>query len=501
MIKILNTERIRELDKHTLQQEGIPSIDLMERACRAFMVWFTERFNALHKVGVVCGPGNNGGDGLGIARMLKEWGYPVKVWIVKGGGTESADLKVNLQRVHDAKIPCFEISTEADQNLFHDRDVIIDALFGSGLSRPLEGIYAQAIRCINKTPAKRVSVDVPSGLLADAHSEGDAIVEAHYTITFQLPKLSFFLPQYFRYVGDWHVVDIGLSKQFIKSASASAFVISRKGAQRLLRPRSKFDHKGTFGHALLVSGSLGKIGASIMSGSATLRAGVGLLTLHIPKCGYVIAQTALPEAMVLLDKEDEFISSVGDTSSFTTIGIGPGLGQHPATVKTLKQLLEGFTKPVVIDADALNILAANRELLHLIPPGSILTPHPKEFERLSGSWKNDFDRLDKQRDLARLLKSVVLVKGAYTTIASPDGELFFNMTGNPGMATGGTGDVLTGILTGLVAQKYPPLEAAILGTYLHGLAGDLGALEKGPESLVATDIPIFLPHAFRQLRH
>lgn len=501
MIKILNTERTRELDLHTIKQEGIPSIDLMERACRAFTIWFTERFNALNKVGVICGPGNNGADGLGIARMLKDWGYPVKVWIVRGGGKESEDFKINLQRVNDAKIPCYEISTAADQNLFHDRNLLIDALFGSGLSRPLEGLYAQAIHCMNKTQATRIAVDMPSGLFADHHGDGKTIVEAHHTITFQLPKLSFFLPEYFQYVGEWHVVDIGLSKTFIKSTPASEYMISQRGAKGLLRQRSKFDHKGTFGHALLMAGSLGKIGATVLSSEAILRAGVGLLTVHIPKCGYNIVQTAVPEAMISLDEEEEFISGIGDTSKYTAIGIGPGLGQHPATVKMVKQILENYIEPVVLDADALNIIAANRELFHIVPKGSILTPHPKEFQRLVGAWKNDFERLEKQRQLARELKSVVLVKGAYTAIASPTGDLFFNTTGNPGMATGGTGDVLTGILTGLLAQKYPASEATILGVYLHGLAGDLGVLEKGPESLIASDITRFLPHAFRQLRH
>jgi NAD(P)H-hydrate epimerase len=501
MIKILNTAQIRELDLVTIDQDGISSLELMERACRAFTEWFTERFNGLNKVGIICGPGNNGGDGLGIARMLKDWAYPVKVWIVKGPGQESRDFAANLSRAKEAHVPLFEISTEADQNLFSDRNVLIDALFGSGLSRPLEGIYAQAIRCINQTDAVRISVDIPSGLPGDAPPSDDKIVRADHTIAFQIPKLIFFLPQYHQFVGEWHLVDIGLNKIAIKSSKSSVFMVTRKGIRKLLKTRSRFDHKGTFGHALLVAGSIGKMGAAVLSGLALIRSGAGLLTIHAPRCGYQILQTSLPEAMVSVDASEDFTTSVPDVSAYTVVGIGPGLGQRPETIKMVRLLLEGFTKPVVLDADALNIISSHRELLHLIPKNSILTPHPKEFERLVGPWQNDFDRVEKQKSLARELNSVIVVKGGYSTIVSPEGEVFFNNTGNPGMATGGTGDVLTGILTGLLAQGYSCLDSALVGVYLHGLAGDLGIMETGQESLIASDVTRFLPAAFRQLRH
>ena len=498
MVKILSAEQIRALDKATIENEPVSSIDLMERASREFVTWFTEKFNALNKVGIICGTGNNGGDGLAIARMLEDWGYPVKVWIVRGTVKETEDFKRNVKRA-EGKVKMFEISNEGDLDLFDDRDVLIDAVFGYGLSRPTEGLYARVIDSINSTDAVRVSVDMPSGLMADAVSSGP-IVKAHYTISFQLPKLAFFFPENHTYTGEWSLIDIGLYKPFIREAPTDRLLLTIKGIKKLFKSRSKFDHKGTFGHGMLICGSYGKIGAAVLAGGATLRSGVGLLTAYVPKCGYEILQTSLPEAMVITDPSDHVLSAAPDTSRATVLGIGPGIGQDPATVKMLSKTLEDFNKPVVLDADALNIISANREMFYLIPEGSILTPHPKEFERLVDGWRNDFERLDKQVKLAVQLKSVVVLKGGFTSIASPDGKVYFNSTGNPGMATGGTGDVLTGILTGLLAQGYDATEAAIVGVYIHGLSGDLAMNETGEESLIASDVIKFLPAAFRHMK-
>ncbi|HEY0742273.1 MAG TPA: NAD(P)H-hydrate dehydratase [Chryseosolibacter sp.] len=497
MIKILNTTQIRDLDQYTIEHEPIASIDLMERASREFVTWFVQRFDATKKIGIVCGTGNNGGDGLAIGRMLLDWGYPVKVWIVRGKVAESNDFKVNLQRLK-AKTEISEITSEADQGLFAGCDVLIDAIFGSGLSRPTEGIYAQAIRCINKTDAIVVAVDMPSGLMADGPSTGD-IVEADYTVTFQLPKLAMYLPESFKYTGEFRTVNIGLSKEKIRSSVTDYYQVTSKDCKKILRPRNKFDHKGTYGHALMVAGSFGKMGAAILSARAVLRAGAGLLTAHIPKCGYQIMQSSVPEAMASVDNGDITFSHVSDLEKFSTVGIGPGLGRAKETAEGLKKIFDQYRKPVVLDADALNLISADTKLRSLIPEGSILTPHPKEFERLVGKWANDFDRLIMQKQLSAELKSTILVKGAFTTIAEPNGILYFNNTGNPGMATGGTGDVLTGILTGLMAQFYSPVQAAILGAFLHGLAGDLAAENKGKDSLIASDLIDFLPQAFKSI--
>lgn len=496
MIKIFSAKQIREWDRYTIQHEPITSIKLMERASREFVLCFSAQFDASHTIGVVCGTGNNGGDGLHIACLLKEWNYSVKVWIVRDSMKESEDFKTSMNEFK-GKMKLSEISSLPDEKIFDDCNVLIDALFGSGLSRPAEGIYSDVIRTINNSDATRVAVDVPSGLMTDQPSSGE-IVKADYTYTFQIPKLSFLFPQHAAYVGEWRVIDIGLNKTFAKETITSHFYLTKRGAKKLLRQRFKFSNKGDHGKALLIAGSYGKMGACVLSAKSALRAGVGLLTVHIPKSGYEIIQTAVPEAMVSVDAQEHHFSSVPSMDNYTVIGVGPGIGKEKETIGALKKLL-ACGKPMVIDADALNIISENRELLHLIPAGSILTPHPKEFERLVGKWTNDFDRLNKQQQLAKEIKSVVVLKGANTSIATGDGKVFFNSTGNPGMATGGTGDVLTGILTGLLAQKYAAEEVAILGVYLHGLSGDLAANEKSIYSLIASDLIDFLPAAFRHL--
>jgi NAD(P)H-hydrate epimerase len=495
MLKILTTSQIKALDAYTIQQEPIVSIDLMERACSAFTAWFTAKISTDKTIGVVCGTGNNGGDGLGIARLLNEQGYDVKVWIVRGSMPESADFKINLERIR-GKITAFDIVSEADQNLFSDRSILIDAILGSGLTRPAEGIYAQAIRCMNKTNALRPAIDIPSGLMADNPSEGE-IVEADHTISFQLPKLSFLFPQSSVYVGTWHIVDIGLDRNFIADAESNYSLLEQKDINALLKPRSKFDHKGNFGHALLIAGSYGKMGAAVLSARSALRSGAGLLTVHVPQCGYEIMQASVPEAMVSVDENEKMLSSLPGTKSFSAIGIGPGIGQDKKTVAAVTSLLEAAEIPLVIDADALNILGSNRELIHLLPKNTILTPHPKEFERLAGNWKTDFERLKKQIDFSVKTGTIVLLKGAHSSISTPEGKVYFNNTGNPGMATGGSGDVLTGVITGLLAQGYSGLDSALVGCWVHGLAGDGAAAHFGHISMTASDITAYLPDAFR----
>jgi ADP-dependent NAD(P)H-hydrate dehydratase / NAD(P)H-hydrate epimerase len=495
-MKILSTNQIRELDAYTIKHRPIASIDLMESACHAVFTWITQNYYPTEKVGVICGTGNNGGDGLGVARLLIEAGYSVNVSVVRSNVPESADFKINLERI-PTKVQVNDITDKIPDRWFADANVIIDALFGSGLSRPPEGIYAEVIHYINSLNADKVAIDIPSGLMADKHSEGP-IVKAKTTLTFQVPKLAFLFPQYHEFVGNWVLLDIGLHKDFLKELDSSYHYFTRKAVRKILRVRSKFDHKGKFGHALLIAGSYGKIGAAILAARAALRSGVGLLTVHIPIAGYPIIQTAVPEAMVSIDRTLEVFSDSPTLDPYTSIGFGPGLGQAKETVNAIAQLLERSAVPAVLDADALNILGANRELLQLVREGSILTPHPKEFERLAGGWKNDFERLDKQKRLANDLKSVIVLKGAYTSIAAPGGEVFFNSSGNPGMAKGGSGDVLTGILTSFLAQGYSGLEAAQIGVFLHGFAGDLAAYEKGMNGLIPSDLVEFLPEAYKR---
>ena len=497
MHKILSAKQVKELDEYTILHEPISSIDLMERACRAFESWFTERFDITYRVGIVCGTGNNGGDGLGIARLLYAAGYAVSVWIVRGNVTESDDFKINLGRLKN-KIVVSEIQSKPIQELFLHCDILTDAIFGTGLSRAPEGLYAETIECINQTPLLKIAVDIPSGLMMDKTTSG-SIIKAHHTVSFQMPKLVFFFPQSNPFVGNWSIVPMGLNKDIIKRTSTPYYYLSLKDIKRIVKPRFTFDHKGRNGHALIIAGSLGKMGAAVLSSRAALRTGLGLLTVHVPSSGNVVMQTTVPEAMTSIDKHVDFLTHVDRLDAYTTIGIGPGLGQSQETIKAFASILKQFRLPMVIDADALNIVSANNELFKLIPEGSILTPHPKEFERLVGSWNNDFERLEKQQQLAIQLQCVIILKGAYSSIASPEGNVYFNSTGNPGMATGGSGDVLTGILSSLLAQHYTPLEAAKLGVYLHGLSGDIASYEKGMNSLIASDLVEFLPFAFKKI--
>lgn len=495
MLKILSSQQTNALDDFTIRHTPIASINLMEAACRAFVEWYTQRFDPAQKVGIVCGTGNNGGDGLGIARILQQASYRVNVWVVHGAAKETEDFKKNLDRLKGKVIPAdFTVASAID--VFSGCDILLDAILGSGLSRPVEGIYRQAIQSINSSPAIRVAVDIPSGLFADKHSEGD-IVKADYTVSFQLPKLSFMFPENHQYVGAWEVVDIGLSKSFVGEAKSDNYYITKKSIKAILKQRSAFAHKGDFGRALLIAGSYGKMGACVLAARAALRSGIGLLTLHVPKVGYPIVQSAVPEAMVSVDTHSEIFSVAPSFNAFNVIGIGPGLGQAEETFPALVKVL-GSGKPIVIDADALNMIGSHKAL-HLIPAGSILTPHPKEFERLVGRWKDDFERLERQIRLAKEMKCIVILKGGCTSITTPEGLTYFNSSGNPGMATGGSGDVLTGILTGLLAQKYSAEETAIVGVYLHGLSGDIATREKGMNSLIASDLIDFLPAAFKDI--
>ncbi len=496
MLKILNTTQIREWDAYTIKNEGIASIDLMEKACKAFVKWFSERFDISKSIGIVCGTGNNGGDGLGIARLLHELGYPVKVWVVKGSIQESGDFIINKGRLPQ-QMSCLYVEAIED-GVFTGQDILIDGIFGSGLSRPLEGVYEQAVQEINDSQAKVVAIDIPSGLFADQRTTGLS-VNADFTVTFQLPKLSFFLPENEQRVGQWCVVNIGLSKTFYRQAQTSIYWIEKKGVGKKILTRRKFSHKGDFGKALLVAGSYGMMGAAVLAARAAMKSGLGLLTVHVPREGYNIIQTAVPEAMASVDVDDRYITDVAAFEDVSAVGVGPGIGQEKQTIGALKKLLEKSSRPMVIDADGLNILSSNSALLHLVPQNSILTPHPGELKRLVGDWTDDFEKLEKAKALARQIKCILVLKGANTIIITPTGSLYFNGTGNPGMATAGSGDALSGILTGLLAQRLEPLDAAIIGVFTHGFAGDLAAQRVGQISLMASDIIDSLPEAFRQL--
>jgi len=501
-MKILSGPKIKEADAFTILHEPISSIDLMERASSAFFSKFSELYFAPCKVSVFCGPGNNGGDGLAIARMLHLAKYDVSVYFLDIGGNFSDDFLINQQRMKElAPDRILYLNDITQFPIVAKGEIIIDSLFGTGFSRTIDGLVAQVINGINDSENFIVSVDIPSGLFTDVQNENESrIIKATHTITFQLPKLSFFFCSNSSYTGEWHVLDIGLNKEYIDKAETRNFYIDQKLAQSILKPRQRCDHKGTYGHALTWAGSYGKIGAAQLCARACLNAGAGLTTAYIPSIGYSIFQTALPEIMVLTDANKDVLTQVPDVSKYNAIGIGPGIDKDVKTAQALSELLARAKDiPVVIDADALNIISENKNLLKSLPKHSILTPHPKEFERLTGPAKTDWERQEMASKFAQECNCVLVLKGAYTTVNLPNGKTYFNATGNPGMAKGGSGDALTGIITGLLAQKYSTEEAAILGVYIHGLAGDFAAKKKSSWSMTASDLIENLGEAFQTI--
>ncbi|MAD97439.1 MAG: bifunctional ADP-dependent NAD(P)H-hydrate dehydratase/NAD(P)H-hydrate epimerase [Flavobacteriaceae bacterium] len=481
--KVISAQQTRGTDAHTITSEPIASIDLMERASMAFVDEFCKKFDANYRIAVLCGTGNNGGDGFAIARILQHNDYEVIPIFIRFSDRLSADCKINLNRLKHV----VEVSKIEELPELSEFDLFIDALLGSGLKRPVKGFLGDVIEALNSSDKPVISVDISSGLYCDQIENNPTAIKADWVISFQRPKLAFFFPEYGDYIKKWSVVDIGLDEEFIQNQETKFRILSPK-ISSLLRPRNRYSHKGSYGHSLLIAGSLGKIGAAVLAAKACLRSGTGLLTVQVPKCGYEIMQTSVPEAMCLVDVSHNFISECPDPLNYSVVGIGPGLDRHPLTVEAMERLLDSYRKPMVIDADGLNILAQHQNLIEKVPENSILTPHIKEFDRLFGPSKNSLERYQKQLYQSKKNRLIIVLKDAHTAISSPDEEIFFNFTGNPGMATAGSGDVLTGIITGLVAQKYPSLEAALIGTYYHGLAGDSAAKDKGEIGVLASDI-------------
>ena len=500
-MKIFSAKQLKEADQLTIEKQQISSNELMERAATLVYEEIHKRLEGADiTVKIFCGIGNNGGDGLVVGRLLLEQGYNVTIYVVNYSDQRSQDFLINYDRVKNLSHnwPVL-LKSEEDFPEIKVGDFVLDAIFGVGLNRPLIPWVANLVRHINNSGAFVLAIDVPSGLMVDAPMEAEnAIIKASYTITFQSAKLSFFLPDTAGYVGELQILDIGLDREFLQRTEGVAQLIGKQEAKALYRPRNKFSHKGTYGHALIVGGSYGKIGSVCLAAGAALKAGAGMVTAFVPGCGYEILQTALPEAMVLTDKEGKKLSHVEYDLEPAAIGFGTGAGTAEETVKATEQLLRKNKKPMVIDADGLNILSKNKEFLGLLPEGSILTPHPKELERLIGAWANDFEKLDKAGQLCREYKLILVIKGAYTFTLTPE-EMFINTSGNPGMATAGSGDVLTGILTAMLCQGYNPLTAAVLGVYLHGRAGDLAAEKLSFEGLVAGDIARYTGRAILDL--
>ena len=500
-MKIFSAAQLKKADELSIKNQNITSTQLMERAASHVSAEIHKRLqNSDIAIKIFCGVGNNGGDGLVIARQLIEKDYNVKVFVVNYTDNRSDDFLINYDRLKETTNDWPEyIKSASDFPEIDQNEFVIDAIFGIGLNRPLEGWIAKLVDHINDSNVFVLSIDMPSGLFSDRiPGEQDRVISANFTISFQTPKLVFFLPQTMDFVGDLQILDIGLDREFLSSEKGQAELISKPEARLLYQPRKSNSHKGNYGHTLVVGGSYGKIGSVLLSSKAALRTGAGLVSTFIPKCGYTILQTALPEAMVIVDKNDEKLTHIDHGMDPSVICFGMGAGKDPETLEAFKQLLEQTKNPMLIDADGLNMISEHKELLKFLPKQSVLTPHPKELQRLIGDWKDDFDKLKKVEEFTRNHDVILVLKGSHTFIFG-EGNIYINNSGNPGMATAGSGDVLSGIISGLISQQYQPLAAAILGVYLHGLSGDIVAENRSYQALISGDIAENMGAAFQSL--
>lgn len=503
-MKIFTSAEIHELDRYTIENEPIASIDLMERAARRIAERLSVEVERTQPVVVFAGQGGNGGDALAVARLLSEDNYNIRAYLFNIGGKLSADCEKNKQRLSACRGVAFtEVTEEFDPPQLTQDTVVIDGLFGSGLNKPLSGGFASLVKYINASPAKVMSIDMPSGLMAEdnTYNVRTNIIRAAVTYTLQQPKLSFFFAENQPYIGRVETLDIGISAEAIAKSRPRYRTTEAEDVRRILRPRHPFAHKGEMGTALIVAGSRGMAGAAILAARACLRSGVGKAIVYTPECNVLPLQIAVPEAVVRADSTADIFTSPTDTDDCKALAIGPGLGMDDDTAVALIAQLRRATCPIIADADALNILASRKAWLQQLPKGSIITPHPKEMDRLESHSFDCCERLDKASRMAQRLGIYIILKGHYTAICMPDGAVHFNTTGNAGMATAGSGDVLTGITAALIARGCRQDDACIAAAYLHGLAGDIAARDKGQESLIASDIIEALPEAFREINN
>ncbi|MGB1309181.1 MAG: NAD(P)H-hydrate dehydratase [Oceanihabitans sp.] len=500
-MKIFSREQIYEGDKLTATKQNITSTELMERAATQIFNWMHLRMQGAQvPIHVFCGIGNNGGDGLVLARHLITHGYNVNTYVINYSDKRSKDFLINYDRIKNVSKSWPKLLTN-DQEFpeINPDDIIVDAVFGIGLNRPIVNWVKLLFQHFKASKAFTLSIDIPSGVFPDQVPENETdVVWANYTLSFQTPKLLFFLPETAKYTVQWEVLDIGIDPEYLYTTPTAYELIGKMEVLPAYRPREKFSNKGNFGHALIVGGSYGKIGAVTLASRAALSAGTGLVTAFTPKCGYTILQTTIPEIMVNTDANEKILTNIKTTVTPTVVAFGVGAGTAMKTIEAFENFLKTNKAPLVIDADGINILSKKKSLLKLLAPQSVLTPHPKELERLIGSWKDDFDKLNKVKAFSIKYNVIIVVKGANTITIYKD-KGYVNTTGNPGLATAGTGDVLTGIITGLIAQNYEPLAASIFGVYLHGRAADIAVEDFGYQSLIASHVIDYLGESFIDL--
>ena len=500
-MKLFSKEQIYEGDKLTVERQNISSTDLMERAGTEIFNWMHLRMQGAQvPIHIFCGIGNNGGDGLVLARHLILDGYNVNVYIVNYSDKRSKDFLINYDRIKNVtKNWPILLKNASKSPEINPNDIIVDAIFGIGLNRPVDDWVKALFIHLKNTKAFTLSIDIPSGLQTDVvPKDEDSVVKASYTLSFVTPKLVFFLPETAKYTLQWEVLDIGFDQEYLFKTNTEAELIGKHDVLPLYKPRDKFSHKGQFGHSLIIGGSYGKIGAVTLASKSALSSGAGLVTAYVPKCGYVPLQTSFPEAMVITDVNNEKITSIDFKITPTVISFGVGIGTDDKTQTAFEDFLKTNKTPLVIDADGINLLSKKPTLLKLLPEETVLTPHPKELERLIGVWKDDFDKINKVKALSKKHNLIIVIKGAHTITVFHE-KLYINTTGNPGLSTAGSGDVLTGIITGLISQGYQPVIATIFGVYLHGKSADIAVEDYGYQSLIASHIIDYLGAAYLDL--
>ena len=504
-MNIPNARQQKAWEEYTVQQQSITTSDLMERAAQEAALFISSHYPDRQRPMVIfSGPGNNGGDGLALARLLCGMGYTcVQAYLFNTKGTVSHDCRLNAERLREEcnQVNFIEVAQQFEAPPIGSETLIIDALFGMGINKPLGGGFAALVKFINASDAEVVSLDLPSGLMCEdnTYNSPSAIVRANHTLAIGFPKLAHILADNQPYVGQLHQLDIHLAPGFPEVGEINFHITEKARVQAILKPRSPFGHKGTFGHALFVAGSYGMAGSAVLAAKACLRSGVGKVTLHTPTCNNDILQISVPEAILRHDADQHLFTTPIGTEAFQALGIGPGLGTDKRTALAFIEQISHTAIPLVIDADAINILRNHKGWIQQVPPHSILTPHPAEMKRLGICNPDSFSILVEAMTMARKHAFYIILKGHYTAICTPEGQVYFNPTGNSGMATAGSGDVLTGILTSLLAQGYTPEEACLLGVYLHGLAGDKAAQTLGEHALTASDIISALPRAFAEM--
>ena len=491
-MKIFASEIIKEIDKATCQAQGIDSIELMERAASALCCEIVSRFSPSKRIVVMAGPGNNGGDALAVVRMLFEQGYKnIEVFLFNVMGKLSPDCEEEKLRLTEIEgIDFTEVTRDFKPPHLSADAIVIDGLFGSGFKGPLMKGFLNLVRYINDSGAYVVAIDIPSGLSGE-WNEGVSrrdMVRADLTLTFQFPRLSFFFEENQDVIGEWKVIDIDLDDSVMKELPVDFMLVEARNIRPLLKSRKKFSAKRDYGSALFFAGSIGMSGAAVMAARGCLKSGAGLATVHSARISLPIVQTSLPEAMFEPDRNENFITDMSVHHNHQAVAVGPGLGVNDKTIDALEDLLKNYKNPIVLDADALNCMALRPHLLSLLPSGSVITPHAGEFDRLFGECGSNEQRLKKAIDMAKYYNIIIVLKGHYTATVRPTGRVYINSTGNPGMATAGAGDVLTGVITAFIAQGYRPEQAATIAVYVHGLAGDIACSETGEYGVLASEI-------------